>query len=212
MSPTSSRISFAILMASFVLLSSIFTTRAFLFTGKNPISPLMKNKKIFLSSSSSSSHFSLFQQQERHISSSASILQAAADGEDDAPSTSPAPDGYKIDLTGKIAFIAGVADANGYGWAIAKALAEAGATIIVGTWPPVLGIFKAQLDGGRLEKDLQTSTGGKWNIDKIYPLDAVFDTPEDVPEEISSNKRYAGLSGYTIEEVATGFSAFHSVP
>ena len=38
------------------------------------------------------------------------------------------------DLTGKVAFIAGVADSNGYGWAIAKALADAGATITVGTW------------------------------------------------------------------------------
>ena len=29
-----------------------------------------------------------------------------------------------IDLTGKRAFVAGVADDNGYGWAIAKALAS----------------------------------------------------------------------------------------
>lgn len=39
--------------------------------------------------------------------------------------------------TGKRAFIAGVADDNGYGWAIAKALAAAGAEILVGTWVPV---------------------------------------------------------------------------
>lgn len=38
---------------------------------------------------------------------------------------------------GKRAFIAGVADDNGYGWAIAKSLAEAGAEILVGTWVPV---------------------------------------------------------------------------
>ena len=31
----------------------------------------------------------------------------------------------KGDLTGKVAFIAGVADSTGYGWAIAKALADA---------------------------------------------------------------------------------------
>ena len=40
-------------------------------------------------------------------------------------------------LTGKRAFIAGVADDNGYGWAIAKSLAAAGAEILVGTWVPV---------------------------------------------------------------------------
>ena len=38
---------------------------------------------------------------------------------------------------GKRAFIAGVADDQGYGWAIAKALAAAGADILVGTWVPV---------------------------------------------------------------------------
>lgn len=40
-------------------------------------------------------------------------------------------------ITGKRAFIAGVADDNGYGWAIAKSLAAAGAEILVGTWVPV---------------------------------------------------------------------------
>lgn len=47
-----------------------------------------------------------------------------------------------VDLRGKVAFVAGVADSSGYGWAIARALASAGATIIVGTWPPVLKIFE----------------------------------------------------------------------
>lgn len=40
-------------------------------------------------------------------------------------------------LSGKRAFVAGVADDNGYGWAIAKSLAAAGAEILVGTWVPV---------------------------------------------------------------------------
>ncbi|PHT93668.1 hypothetical protein T459_01550 [Capsicum annuum] len=38
--------------------------------------------------------------------------------------------------TRKRAFIAGVAGDNGYGWAIAKSLAAAGAEILVGTWVP----------------------------------------------------------------------------
>src|SRR5688572_14978817 len=40
-----------------------------------------------------------------------------------------------IDLSGKRAFVAGVADDGGFGFAIAKALAEAGASVCVGTWP-----------------------------------------------------------------------------
>lgn len=43
----------------------------------------------------------------------------------------------RISLAGKRAFIAGIADDNGYGWAIAKSLAAAGAEILVGTWVPV---------------------------------------------------------------------------
>ncbi len=54
-----------------------------------------------------------------------------------------------MDLTGKTAFVAGVADSTGYGWAIAKALAEAGATVTVGTWPPVLAIFEKSLKAVR---------------------------------------------------------------
>jgi enoyl-[acyl-carrier-protein] reductase (NADH) len=40
-------------------------------------------------------------------------------------------------ITGKRAFIAGVADDQGFGWAIAKALSAAGAEILLGTWVPV---------------------------------------------------------------------------
>ena len=111
------------------------------------------------------------------------------------------------DLSGKVAFVAGVADSTGYGWAIAKSLAEAGCKIIVGTWPPVLAIFKKSLEGGKMDADRELSGGRTMDIDKIYPLDAVFDTPEDVPEETKTNKRYAGLDGYTISEVAKQIEA-----
>ena len=112
-----------------------------------------------------------------------------------------------IDLKGKVAFIAGVADSTGYGWAIAKALADAGATIIVGTWPPVLNIFQSRLKKGAFDDDSFLSDGRKMTIEKIYPLDAVFDAPEDVPEEVKRNKRYADLGGFTISEVAKAVEA-----
>eukprot|EP00539_Tryblionella_compressa_P002502 CAMPEP_0178745118 /NCGR_PEP_ID=MMETSP0744-20121128/7130_1 /TAXON_ID=913974 /ORGANISM="Nitzschia punctata, Strain CCMP561" /LENGTH=323 /DNA_ID=CAMNT_0020398291 /DNA_START=19 /DNA_END=990 /DNA_ORIENTATION=- len=112
-----------------------------------------------------------------------------------------------IDLKGKVAFIAGVGDSTGYGWAIAKALADAGCTIIVGTWPPVLKIFQLGLKKGQFDEDSILSDGSKMQIEKVYPLDAVFDTPEDVPDEIKNNKRYAGLDGYSISEVAEAVKA-----
>ncbi|HET8625676.1 MAG TPA: NADH-specific enoyl-ACP reductase, partial [Gemmatimonadales bacterium] len=60
-----------------------------------------------------------------------------------------------IDLTSKRAFVAGVADDNGFGFAIAKALAEAGATIVLGTWPPALGIFENLLERGKIAESLK---------------------------------------------------------
>merc|ERR1719182_611824 len=119
----------------------------------------------------------------------------------------PATMALGIDLTGKTAFVAGVADSTGYGWAICKALAEAGATVTVGTWPPVLGIFKKSLDKGAFDEDMILADGSKMEIAKVYPLDAVFDEPDDVPEDVKSNKRYAGIDGYTISEVAKKIEA-----
>jgi hypothetical protein len=48
-----------------------------------------------------------------------------------------------------------------------QALAEAGATVIVGTWPPVLNLFKGAMDAGKLAEDLKTSTGDSWKIEKV---------------------------------------------
>lgn len=110
-------------------------------------------------------------------------------------------------LKGKKAFIAGIGDDQGYGWAIAKALAEAGAEILVGTWVPIYKIFKTSWDMGKFDASRQLSTGAMLEILKVYPLDASFDKPEDVPAEIRTNKRYEGTPGYTISEVAAAVAA-----
>lgn len=110
-----------------------------------------------------------------------------------------------IDLTGKRAFVAGVADDRGYGWGIVRALAQAGASVCVGTWPPVLRIFSKSLERGKL--DLSLPGGGEIELEKIYPLDAVFDSPEDVPEDVTEDKRYKDLTGYTIQGVADALRA-----
>ncbi len=107
-----------------------------------------------------------------------------------------------INLKGKKAFIAGIGDDQGYGWAIAKCLAEAGATILIGTWTPLMKIFTTQLASGKFDPSRRLSDGSLMEIAKIYPLDAAFDNPEDVPQEIQENKRYKESSGYTVSEVA----------
>jgi enoyl-[acyl-carrier protein] reductase I len=48
------------------------------------------------------------------------------------------------------------------------------------------------VQGGKFDNDMVLSDGTKMVIEKVYPLDAVFDTPEDVPEDVLNNKRYKG--------------------
>lgn len=107
-----------------------------------------------------------------------------------------------IDLTGRRAFVAGVADDAGYGFAIAKTLAEAGATVVLGTWPPVLSIFRKLIDRGSMEESMRLSNGGQLQFEAIYPLDAAFDSMSDVPPEVLENKRYQDLGDYTVSGVA----------
>lgn len=107
-----------------------------------------------------------------------------------------------IDLKGKKAFIAGIGDDQGYGWAIAKSLAEAGATIIVGTWAPLMKILTMSIANGKFDESRRLSNGKLMEFAKIYPLDATFDTMDDVPEEIKENKRYKEFSSYAVSDVA----------
>jgi enoyl-[acyl-carrier protein] reductase I len=103
-----------------------------------------------------------------------------------------------IDLTGKRAFVAGVADDGGFGFAIAKQLAEAGASVCVGTWPPAYTIFTKLIQLGKIKDSLQLERGGELKFERIYPFDADFDTLEDVPAEIKDNRRYKEHAEYTI--------------
>lgn len=107
-----------------------------------------------------------------------------------------------IDLTGKRAFVAGVADDGGFGFAIAKALAEAGASVCVGTWPPAMGIFEKLLERGKMADSMRLADGRDMAFERIYPLDAAYDRMEDVPEEIRENKRYKERGDFTIAGVA----------
>lgn len=105
-------------------------------------------------------------------------------------------------LKGKKAFIAGIGDDQGYGWAIAKELAEQGAEIIIGTWTPLLRIFTTAWSQGKFDESRMLSSGKMMEYSKLYALDAAFDKPEDVPQDIRENKRYQDASNYTISEVA----------
>src|SRR5690242_4740090 len=107
-----------------------------------------------------------------------------------------------IDLTGKRAFVAGVADDGGFGFAIAHALAEAGASVVVGTWPPALTIFSNLLERGKMDESRKLSSGKLMEFEKIYPLDAIYDTFEEIPEDVRTSKRYKEVGDCSIQGVA----------
>ncbi|MES2304719.1 MAG: enoyl-[acyl-carrier-protein] reductase [Gemmatimonadota bacterium] len=112
-----------------------------------------------------------------------------------------------IDLSGKRAFIAGVADDGGFGFAIAKAFAEAGASVCVGTWPPAMGIFENLIERGKMAGSMTLSNGQSMAFERIYPLDAAYDTLDDVPAEIRENKRYRERGDFTIAGVVASLKA-----
>jgi len=107
-----------------------------------------------------------------------------------------------IDLTGRRALVAGVADDGGYGFAIAKALAEAGASVCVATWPPALNIFLNLLERGKMEDSRLLADGTRFEFERIYPLDAAYDTLADAPEEVRTSKRYKDVGDFSIDGLA----------
>jgi enoyl-[acyl-carrier protein] reductase I len=107
-----------------------------------------------------------------------------------------------IDLSGRRALVAGVADDNGYGFAIAKALAEAGASVSVATWPPALNIFQNLIDRGKIDASRRLADGSLFSFERVYPLDAAYDTLADAPEDVRTNKRYAERGDFSIAGLA----------
>lgn len=107
-----------------------------------------------------------------------------------------------IDLQGKRAFVAGVADDGGFGFAIAKALAAAGASVCVGTWPPAMTIFETLLRRGKLDASLSFEDGTKFGFERVYALDAEYDTLSDASEELRQSKRYRDRGDFSIQGVA----------
>lgn len=96
----------------------------------------------------------------------------------------------------KHAFLVGVSDDKGYGFAIAKSLIDAGVSVSLGVWPPHYARFIQCLERG--DFCLERSCFGE-----IYPLDVLYDTESDVPLEVRRHKRYSLYPRFSIEEVCS---------
>ncbi len=49
---------------------------------------------------------------------------------------------------------------------------------------PALNIFKTSFEKGKFDTNRKLSDGSLMQFSHIYPMDAVFDTMADVPEEV----------------------------
>lgn len=49
---------------------------------------------------------------------------------------------------------------------------------------PALNIFETSFRRGKFDESRKLANGGLMEFSHIYPMDAVFDTPDDVPEEV----------------------------
>lgn len=117
-----------------------------------------------------------------------------------------------IDFSGRRALVAGVADDGGFGFAIAKSLAEAGASVCVATWPPALNIFHNLLERGKLDESRRMTDGSLLEFERIYPLDAAFDSLAEATEELRESKRYKGLGDFSIDGLVRRLTADFGAP
>ena len=107
-----------------------------------------------------------------------------------------------IDLKGRHALVAGVADEVGFGFAIAKKLFEAGARVSIGVWPPAMRILETRLRRGKLDDALKLKDGRVMEFEKLYPLDAAYDQLSSTPAELRKERRYAERGDFTIQGLA----------
>jgi enoyl-[acyl-carrier protein] reductase I len=109
-----------------------------------------------------------------------------------------------LDLSGKVALVAGVGDNMGFAWYIAKTLQAAGARLVFSCHPRLMGIVE-----NILERDQDADTrvlpfgAGMLKVDKVFACDVSFDTLADVDEKTRQDRRYQRHGDYSIQGLMT---------
>src|SRR5262249_43943799 len=104
-----------------------------------------------------------------------------------------------IDFSGKVALVTGVGDNESFAWFISKALKAAGAKVVLACHPRMVGIVESFLTRDQ-DKELRLlPDGSELKVEKILACDASYDTMEDVPAEVKSDRRYAKFADFSIQ-------------
>ena len=100
----------------------------------------------------------------------------------------------KLDLSGRNAFVTGVADDQGFAWEIAKALQAAGASVYLASHPRVCGIVERFLDRDKYAESRKLPYGveGELKPAALIGCDVEYDVQEEIPEEKRAQKGYEG--------------------
>src|SRR5215211_3491076 len=95
-----------------------------------------------------------------------------------------------IDLSGKVALVTGVGDNESFAWFISKALKAAGAKVVLACHPRVVGIVESFLSRETDRESRRLPNGEELKVEKVLACDASYDTMDDVPAEVKSDRRY----------------------
>jgi enoyl-[acyl-carrier protein] reductase I len=107
-----------------------------------------------------------------------------------------------IDFSGKVALVTGVGDNESFAWFISKALKAAGAKIVLASHPRMVNIVEGFLGGEKYrESRLLPHGGGELTVEKVYAMDARFDTMADVDDATRNDKRWSKYPFYGVKEV-----------
>ena len=104
-----------------------------------------------------------------------------------------------IDLSGKLALVSGVGDNESFAWFIAKSLQAAGARVVLACHPRVTSIVETILTRDADRESRLLPDGSEFKPVKVLPCDASYDTMDDVPAEVKSDRRYAKYPEYSIQ-------------
>jgi enoyl-[acyl-carrier protein] reductase I len=77
----------------------------------------------------------------------------------------------------------------------------------VATWPPALNIFLNLLERGKMDDSRRMDDGSMFEFERIYPLDAMYDTLDDAPADVRDSKRYKDVGDFSINGLASRLTA-----
>jgi enoyl-[acyl-carrier protein] reductase I len=98
-----------------------------------------------------------------------------------------------LDLGGKFALITGVGDNKSFAWFIAKAFQAAGARLVFAVHPRMIRIVEGFLSGDApddIESRRLPFGAGSLQVAKLLACDVGFDSMDDVPVAIRTDRRY----------------------